>query len=282
MKFKLRNLFSLSSKHDTTREKKSELRHFSKEYKLGGVLGKGGFGTVHAAVRLSDGLKVAVKEVVKENITALGKNNVPMEVLLLQQVSDVPGVIRLLDYFETRDSFYIVMEMFNGCDLYDYISERGPFQEKVAKELFGQVVDTLITCQERGVLHGDIKDENILIDLNTSRVKLIDFGSGAWIQPGAFTEYQGTRVYAPPEWIKHRRFNAEGLTVWSLGILLYDMICGDIPYETDDQILSRSLVWYDQLGLSQEVKSLVVGCLNHDMAGRMTLLEIREHPWMKS
>ena len=145
-----------------------------------------------------------------------------------------------------------------------------------------QVVDTLITCQERGVLHGDIKDENILIDLNTSRVKLIDFGSGAWIQPGAFTEYQGTRVYAPPEWIKHRRFHAEGLTVWSLGILLYDMICGDIPYETDDQILSRSLVWYDQLGLSKEVKSLVVGCLNHDMAGRMTLLEIRDHPWMKS
>jgi len=281
MKFKLRNLFSLSSKHTTTGEKKSELRQFNKEFKLGGVLGVGGFGTVHSAVRLSDGLDVAVKEIMKENVTAVGKNNLPLEVLLLQQVADVPGVIRLLDYFETKDSFYLVMEIFNGCDLFDFISEQGPLKEKVARELFGQVVDTLITCQERGVLHGDIKDENILMDLNTGKVKLIDFGSGSWVQPGLFTEYQGTRVYAPPEWISQRRFSAEGLTVWSLGILLYDMICGDIPYETDEQILSRSLVWYDQLGLSQEVKNLVVSCLKHDMSSRITLQEIKDHPWMK-
>jgi len=281
MKFKLRNLFSLSSKHTTTGEKKSELRQFNKEFKLGGVLGVGGFGTVHSAVRTSDGLNVAVKEIMKDNVTAMGKNNLPLEVLLLQQVSDLPGVIRLLDYFETKDSFYIVMEIFHGCDLFDFISEQGPLKEKVARELFGQVVDTLITCQERGVLHGDIKDENILMDLNTGKVKLIDFGSGSWVQPGVFTEYQGTRVYAPPEWISQKRFSAEGLTVWSLGILLYDMICGDIPYETDDQILSRSLVWYDQLGLSQEVKNLVVSCLNHDVASRITLQDIKDHPWMK-
>jgi len=281
MKFKLRNLFSLSSKHTTTGEKKSELRQFNKEFKLGGVLGVGGFGTVHSAVRTSDGLNVAVKEIMKDNVTAMGKNNLPLEVLLLQQVSDLPGVIRLLDYFETKDSFYIVMEIFHGCDLFDFISEQGPLKEKVARELFGQVVDTLITCQERGVLHGDIKDENILMDLNTGKVKLIDFGSGSWVQPGVFTEYQGTRVYAPPEWISQKRFSAEGLTVWSLGILLYDMICGDIPYETDDQILSRSLVWYDQLGLSQEVKNLVVSCLNHDVASRITLQDIKDHPWMR-
>jgi len=280
MKFKLRNLFSLSSKHTTTGEKKSELRQFNKEFKLGGVLGVGGFGTVHSAVRTSDGLKVAVKEIMKDNVIAVGKNNLPLEVLLLQQVSDLPGVIRLLDYFETKDSFYIVMEIFNGCDLFDFISEQGPLKEKVARDLFGQVVDTLITCHERGVLHGDIKDENILMDLNTGKVKLIDFGSGSWVQPGMITEYQGTRVYAPPEWISQKIFSAEGLTVWSLGILLYDMICGDIPYETDDQILSRSLVWYDQLGLSQEVKNLVVSCLNHDVASRVTLQEIKDHPWM--
>ena len=279
MKFKLRNLFSFSSKHSTTREKKSGIRDFTKEFKLGGVLGRGGFGTVHSAVRLIDGMKVAVKEVIKDNV--ISKDNVPLEVLLLQQVSDVPGVIRLLDFFETGDSFYIVMEMFNGCDLFDFISERGPLSEEVARELFGQVVDTLITCMERGVLHGDIKDENILIDINTGRVKLTDFGSGTWNHPGMYTEYRGTRVYAPPEWIRDRRFSAEGLTVWSLGILLYDMICGDIPYETDEQILSRSLVWYEQLGLSQAVKDLVVGCLHHDTRSRITLRQVKEHPWLQ-
>ena len=279
MKFKLRNLFSFSSKHSTTREKKSGIRDFTKEFKLGGVLGRGGFGTVHSAVRISDGMQVAVKEVIKDNV--IFKDNVPLEVLLLQQVSDVPGVIRLLDFFETGDSFYIVMEIFNGCDLFDFISERGPLSEEVARELFGQVVDTLITCMERGVLHGDIKDENILIDRNTGRVKLTDFGSGTWIHPGMYSEYRGTRVYAPPEWIRDRRFSAEGLTVWSLGILMYDMVCGDIPYETDEQILSRSLVWYQQLGLSQAVKDLVVGCLHHDTGSRITLRQVREHPWLQ-
>ena len=282
MKFKLSNLFSFSSKHSTTREKISVVKDFTKEFKLDGILGKGGFGTVHSATRISDGMQVAVKEVMKENIVADGTtDNVPLEVLLLQQIKDVPGVIRLLDYFETGDSFYIVMEMFNGCDLFDFIGEHGPMSEELARDLFGQVVDTLTSCKERGVLHGDIKDENILIDLNTHRVKLIDFGGGSFIQPGEYTVYQGTRVYAPPEWISRRRFRAEGLTVWSLGILLYGMICGDIPYETDEQILSRSLVWYEQLGLSQAVKDLVVGCLHHDLGSRLTLRQIRNHQWMK-
>jgi proto-oncogene serine/threonine-protein kinase Pim-2 len=281
MKFKLSNLFSFSSKHSTTREKKSVVKDFTKEFKLDGILGKGGFGTVHSATRICDRMQVAVKEVMKENMIADATDNVPLEVLLLQQIKDVPGVIRLLDYFETGDSFYIVMEMFNGCDLFDFISERGPMSEELARDLFGQVVDTLISCKERGVLHGDIKDENILIDLNTHRVKLIDFGGGSFIHSGEYTVYQGTHVYAPPEWISRRRFRAEGLTVWSLGILLYGMICGDIPYETDEQILSRSLVWYQQLGLSEAVKDLVVGCLHHDTGSRITLRQVRDHPWMQ-
>merc|ERR1719341_1271108 len=101
------------------------------------------------------------------------------------------------------------------------------------------------------------------------------------IHPGLFKEYRGTRVYAPPEWISGGRFSAEGLTVWSLGILLYDMVCGDIPYETDDQILSRSLVWYQQLGLSLAVKDLVVGCLCHDLGSRLSLRQVRESQWVK-
>ena len=69
MKFKLSNLFSFSSKHSTTREKKSVVKDFTKEFKLDGILGKGGFGTVHSATRISDGMQVAVKEVMKENMS---------------------------------------------------------------------------------------------------------------------------------------------------------------------------------------------------------------------
>ena len=224
-------------------------------------------------------MKVAVKEVTKDSVVAM-ENNIPLEIVLLQQVADVPGVVRFLEYFDIGDSFMIVMEMFNGQDLFDFISKEEKLSEKTARGIFGQVVEAVFMCKERGVLHGDIKDENIMIDTDTGMVKLIDFGSGAWLHPGAYTEYEGTREYAPPEWVSFRSYRAEGLMVWSLGILLYDMLCGDIPYETDEQIMSGSLVWDDQLDLSETVKSLVEGCLCTDQRERMSLQQVREHHWL--
>ena len=74
------------------------------------------------------------------------------------------------------------MERFNSKDLFDFISEQGPLPEAVAKDLFSQLVDTVRLCHQKGVVHRDIKDENILIDINTFKTKLIDFGSGAYLQ----------------------------------------------------------------------------------------------------
>ncbi|MFN9939358.1 MAG: protein kinase domain-containing protein, partial [bacterium] len=148
-------------------------------------MGKGGFGTVHAAVRKSDGLMVAVKEVPKERVLAYsGDGQLPLEVALMQQVADVPGVVKLLDHFDMGSSFYVVMERFNSKDMFDFISEQGPLSEDLAKNLFSQVVDMVMQCHAKGVLHRDIKDENLLIDLTTHQVKLIDFGSGTYLHDG--------------------------------------------------------------------------------------------------
>ena len=73
------------------------------------------------------------------------------------------------------------------------------------------------------------------VGLNTLKIKLIDFGSGAFIENRAYTEYQGTRFYSPPEWINYCVYSPEGLTVWSLGILLYDILCGDIPFYNEKE-----------------------------------------------
>jgi len=234
---------------------------------------------VFAGFRRSDGLPVAVKIVPKSSEAKY--DDVPLEVALMQQVEGVPGVIKLLDYFSFGGSFYIVMERFNSTDLFDFITENKNLSEDHARHIFIQVVDTVIGCHEKGVLHRDIKDENILVDLKTMNVKLIDFGSATLFKPGKeYQSFQGTRVYSPPEWISGRSYKGEALTVWSLGVLLYDMLCGDIPFETDQQILDANLVWFPQLRLSEEVKTLISECLTIEGENRPTLLQIKENPWL--
>jgi len=280
---KLKNLFSLSSREATTGKLEEGPRDFHRLYSLEGILGKGGFGTVHAGVRKKDGEHVAVKEVAKASLEKrmTEDNKIPLEVALMQQVNDVPGVIRMIDYFDMTDSFYIVMERVNNCkDLFDFISEKGPLSESLAKRIFHQLLDTVIQCHGRGVIHRDIKDENILIDVATNQIKLIDFGSGAYSKKEIYTDFDGTRVYSPPEWIKYRRYHADGLTVWSLGILLYDMVCGDIPFETDAQIRAATISFRPELGVSSELQDLTVRCLTVDPGHRISLQEISSHPWL--
>ena len=119
----------------------------------------------------------------------------------------------------------------------------------------------------------------ILIDINTFKIKLIDFGCGALLQEGLYQNLMGTSEYSPPEWINCRVYTAEALTVWSLGILLYDMLCGDIPFESDQEISAGRLVWFKQLNLSSQVKDLISGCLSVDPAKRITLCEVLDHLW---
>jgi len=116
----------------------------------------------------------------------------PIEVSLLQRASGIPGVIRLVDYFEQPDSFIVVMERPEHVkDLFDHITENGSLEENEARCLFRQIVKTTIALHDAGIVHRDIKDENILIDAESRDIRLIDFGSGTFLHDGVYNEFEG-------------------------------------------------------------------------------------------
>uniref|UniRef100_T1DBL3 non-specific serine/threonine protein kinase n=1 Tax=Dendrocoelum lacteum TaxID=27895 RepID=T1DBL3_9PLAT len=259
---------------------------FRNDYQCYEEVGQGGFGSVYKAVRREDQKKVVVKFISNKKNTEkyYWKSHdleVPLEVVLLAQCKHVKGVITLLAFYQTTqaDGWYLVMNRVERfMDLFDYISCKKYLSEEIAAFFLQQLVTILIGCHQSGVLHRDIKDENILVDLDTHDIYLIDFGSGAFFKDDDYTQYDGTRVYSPPEWIRDHRYNGSKLESWSLGILLFDMVCGDIPFSNDQQILSGHLRFRHVV--SGQCKDLIHSCLTHDPCDRVTLFEIARHPWI--
>nr|XP_041571909.1 calcium-dependent protein kinase 27-like isoform X2 [Taeniopygia guttata] len=243
-------------------------RQRQEQYLWGPQLGSGGFGTVFSGIRLSDG-------------SPPDGTRVPMEVALMEKVgSGCHNIIQLLDWFELPDSFVLVLERPQASqDLLQFLKEQGCLCEEQARWLFCQVLEAVRHCTACGVLHRDIKPENLLVDPESGDLKLIDFGCGTFLQERAFSGFAGTDAYSPPEWIWLGYYHGHAATIWSLGVLLYVMVCGSLPFQDDPDIVLGKVFFQRQV--SPELQHLIRWCLAKQPADRPELEEVSCHPWVR-
>ena len=249
-----------------------------KSYSLGPVIGEGAFGSVRAGTRVSDSLPVAIKIIDKQRVTMDPfDEHIPMEVSLLHKLSHIPGVIQLLDASWLGDKLVIVMERVQSCmDLYEFCKTKSPSLEMITS-LFRQLVETVFQCHKAGIYHRDIKLENVLVDLRTNTIKLIDFGSASYFQHVYF-DLKGTHAFIPPEMYRDGKCNGESSEVWSLGVLLYAMVCRRLLYADEEelqQLEHKPIYFPDHVPLA--CQNLITSILQFDWYIRPSLESVLEH-----
>ncbi|XP_062393960.1 serine/threonine-protein kinase pim-1-like [Sardina pilchardus] len=263
---------------------------FIRKYTMGDLLGKGGCGCVCEGIRNSDGLQVAIKLIPKENaggyitVPDTGEQ-LPLEVALMTIVSrppECPNILKLVEWFALPTMFILILERPMPCmDLYEYCETLGGrLTESQGKHIIRQVVLALKHCRDCSVLHRDVKQENILVNTDDVTVKLIDFGCGELLKEGPYNAFAGTEAFSPPEWWLHNSYQGRPATVWSLGVLLYVLLCGELPFVDDVEIVTRRLRC--RRGLSSECRNLIHWCLKKDPSKRPVLEEILQHKWLSA
>ncbi|KAL2124143.1 hypothetical protein VTJ04DRAFT_508 [Mycothermus thermophilus] len=252
-------------------------------------MGQGAYGQVKLARHIADGKKCVLKYVTKRRILVdtwtrdrrLG--TVPLEIHVLDYLRrdglKHPNIVEMVDFFEDEINYYIEMVPHGlpGMDLFDYIELRTNMEEAEARSIFVQVVRAVHHLHTvAGVVHRDIKDENVVLD-GEGRVKLIDFGSAAYIKSGPFEMFVGTIDYAAPEVLAGKPYGGKEQDVWALGILLYTIIYKENPFYSIDEIMDRDLRIPHVK--SEESIDLIRKMLNRDVKARLTIEQVLEHPW---
>ena len=205
-----------------------------------------------------------------------------MEVIFLDYVQRVPGVIKLLEFYELRDEFVLVFERPSPCsDLNEFFKKSGGFAKELVQNFFCQILGTVKSCHDHGIVHRDIKLQNILVDLKQLKLKLIDFGCSAFVKNEDYTDFGGTPAYSAPEWFEKDAYQGEPFTVWSLGVLLYFMSFGDFPFDTNEEALCDEVeFWGDSW--SEECQDVIRKCLEKRPEDRITLEQLLEHKFVKN
>jgi len=249
-------------------------------FTFGEIVGTGEFSSVYNCTSLANGRNYAIKELKKGIKPDPSLEN---EICILKRCTH-RNIVRLFDIYEDSSSFWLVMELIQGGDLFSEV-EKGAFNEMKAHSIFCQVIDGLRFLHSNHIVHRDIKLENILMK-DHSIVKLTDFGFSKILKHDA--DYMktrcGTPIYVAPE-ILNGELYTDSVDIWSSGVILYVMVFGKYPFAQDNL-----RVLYDDMtsgtidfptSISRELQNLIESILKPDPDERVTLPKILEHPWVK-
>ncbi|ESQ38126.1 hypothetical protein EUTSA_v10028617mg [Eutrema salsugineum] len=269
------------------------LEDIEKHYSLGKELGKGGFGVTYVCEEISTGKCFACKSIPKRTLSSEEQREaVKREIEIMKDLSGVSNIVQIKDSYEDRDFVHIVMELCGGGELFDRIDalvkSHSCYSEKDAAGIFTSIASAVQICHSVNVVHRDLKPENFLFssedDENANKLKAIDFGCSVYIKEGTeLRDRVGSIYYIAPEVLRGESYGKE-IDIWSAGVILYILLSGNPPFETEDEIREGKLDFESQPwpSISLSAKDLIKKMLNKNQKKRISAGEVLEHPWIKT
>mmetsp|Transcript_548 Transcript_548/g.1318 ORF Transcript_548/g.1318 Transcript_548/m.1318 type:complete len:554 (+) Transcript_548:251-1912(+) len=260
-------------------------------------IGSGTYGKVYRACHKATGYTVAIKTLEKTRIEQQKMTDkVIRETKILQLLSEGKGhphVVRLHEFIETEKKFYMVLDYCPGGDFFDFLAYRGSVTEDEARALFLQILSGIEYCHNNNVVHRDLKPENLLID-GDCNVKIADFSLANTVQlintpQDIFFEKLktscGSPNYAAPEIVSGVEYSGFLVDIWSLGVILYSLICGTLPFDDENPVILFRQIKSGKYPpppahVSDACKSLLAAMLAVDPRHRASIARIRSNEWL--
>ncbi|XP_019509174.1 PREDICTED: serine/threonine-protein kinase SIK2 isoform X2 [Hipposideros armiger] len=252
-------------------------------YDIEGTLGKGNFAVVKLGRHRITKTEVAIKIIDKSQLDAVNLEKIYREVQIMKML-DHPHIIKLYQVMETKNMLYLVTEYAKNGEIFDYLANHGRLNESEARRKFWQILSAVDYCHGRKIVHRDLKAENLLLD-NNMNIKIADFGFGNFFKNGELlATWCGSPPYAAPEVFEGQQYEGPQLDIWSMGVVLYVLVCGALPFDGPTLPILRQRVLEGRFRIpyfmSEDCEHLIRRMLVLDPSKRLTIAQIKEHKWM--
>ncbi|XP_059373950.1 MAP/microtubule affinity-regulating kinase 3-like isoform X2 [Carassius carassius] len=254
-------------------------------YRLLKTIGKGNFAKVKLARHILTGSEVAIKIIDKTQLNPTSLQKLSREVTIMKNLNH-PNIVKLFEVIETEKTLFLVMEYASGGEVFDYLVAHGRMKEKEARAKFRQIVSAVQYCHQKHIVHRDLKAENLLLDADMN-IKIADFGfSNEFMVGNKLDTFCGSPPYAAPELFQGKKYDGPEVDVWSLGVILYTLVSGSLPFDGQNLKELRERVLRGKYRIpfymSTDCESLLKRFLVLNPAKRGTLEQIMKERWINA